>query len=275
MPFEPRATSDYDSAYSAEYDECYHSVRDGAYNESLYKHIIPCLYHFVNRAPHLFQHPQYLWDLGKDISGLELALDSALCRFNFAPCLSNAPDSTLRALDICFGLGYNAFSLLCMLEKLSFCGSVEIYSPEKDSAIFKHLRGFKYPSIFREILDIDKILGVFDRAKPNTLGAYSDKLPCGADFKLHIFKGDALKMLPNLLESSIDMAFQDAFSPSKNAELWSVEYFSLLHKALKPQSIISTYSKSKAMLQNATSAHFKPFPLTQTHTRNSIVFVKI
>ncbi len=95
--------------YNKLYGESYHAVSEGAYTETLHKHIYPSL-HF---CPFL------------------LSLDKILI------------------LDICFGLGYNTLCTLMEYEKRGFKGIIEIYAPEKDTLLLEYLLTFKYPDILQ------------------------------------------------------------------------------------------------------------------------------
>lgn len=45
-------------------------------------------------------------------------------------------------------------------------------------------------------------------------------------------------------EASFDIVYQDAFSPKKNPELWTLEYFSDIKRLLAKKAVITTYSKA-------------------------------
>ena len=65
------------------------------------------------------------------------------------------------------------------------------------------------------------------------------------------FKIKALHtVLPNLEQNSYDFIFHDAFSPSKQPELWSEEIFNYIYKILKPNGKLLTYSKSNKVRKN-------------------------
>ena len=44
------------------------------------------------------------------------------------------------------------------------------------------------------------------------------------------------------IENIFDIVYQDAFSPSTNPILWTVEYFSDIKKSIKDDAILTTYS---------------------------------
>lgn len=222
------------SAYNAEFDECYHSLKDGALNESLYKHIYPALKH---------------------------------CTMQYGGALESLP--TLCVLDICFGLGYNSLALLSTLARgeilgrqilhTPFKGKVKIYSPEIDINIFSTFQNFPYPPFICEILPLEEILKYFESAKQ--VSQYNGKIG-DMEFEIYLYKGDALMFLDNLkrdLCGKFHIIFQDAFSPKKNPSLWSKAYFASLYHLLHSQGIITTYSQSRAVRENAVNAGFKVY----------------
>lgn len=218
------------SAYNAQFDECYHSLKDGALNETLYKHIYPSLQHCITHYG------------------------------NTLKTLSN----TLYVLDICFGLGYNTLTLLSTLAqgqilRESFTGKVKIYSPEQDENVFKILHNLTYPSSICDTLQLNEMLEHFETARQTS--QYYGKIG-DMEFEIHLYKGDALTFLENLkrdLCGEFHIIFQDAFSPKKNPSLWSKEYFALLYHLLHTQGIITTYSQSRIVRENAIDAGFKVY----------------
>lgn len=224
------------SAYNADFDECYHSLKDGALSESLHKHIYPALTH---------------------LQGVFHAL----------------PD-TLYVLDICFGLGYNAFTLLSTLAHNHFKGKVIIYSPEQDAHLFCKLCEFTYPDYINAYRQcFDEILYFYENSPNARLCRISVKIhTLICDF--YAYKGNALDILSSLPSAHFHIIFQDAFSPKKNQALWSESYFRILFSLLHPQGIITTYSQSKAIRHNALLAGFKVYNYENTFTRGGSVISK-
>ncbi|PAF49296.1 hypothetical protein BKH43_07160 [Helicobacter sp. 13S00401-1] len=144
----------------------------------------------------------------------------------------------VKILDICFGLGFNAFLSMMYFQK------VLIYSPEKSS--LKDIYNFPYPK------DLDSL-------KPNIA---LKKLSLESTFRykdnvLHFYEGDAINYIQSFEDGFFDIIYQDAFSKEHNAELWSKEYFSLLFAKTKPRCLVTTYAKAREVIQNVESAGFK------------------
>jgi tRNA U34 5-methylaminomethyl-2-thiouridine-forming methyltransferase MnmC len=104
--------------FSTQFNQHYHSLDDGALNESMSKYIYPTF----------------------DI------FDNLKSKKSFA------------ILDICFGLGYNTFATLLYLQKHNINIPITIYSPEFDTKLLGSLVDFEYPKEFEEIKDFKKIL---------------------------------------------------------------------------------------------------------------------
>jgi len=138
------------------------------------------------------------------------------------PAFEIVNQEEIKILDICFGLGYNTFLAILNKPKNS---KLKIYSPEFDEELVKSLKNFNYPKEF------EKIKHIIDEVATNY--KYKDD-----EVEIEVFIGDARKYIKTL--DTIDIVFQDAFSPKVNTELWSIEYFKDIDK-LNPK-IITTYS---------------------------------
>ncbi len=130
----------------------------------------------------------------------------------------------IKILDICFGLGFNTFlSVLNRPENVK----LKIYSPELDKNLIKSLKDFDYPDEFQKIKHIiDTLSREF---------YYEDEF-----VRIEIAVKDARKYLENL--KSVDIVYQDAFSPKVNRELWSIEYFTKIKEILNKKGVVTTYS---------------------------------
>ena len=100
--------------YSSQYKQAYHSVRDGALSESLFKHVVPAF----TLLEHSIQDPTV---------------------------------EQILILDICFGLGYNTLATLYYLNYHKINKQIKIYSPELNSELISSLSNFKYPKEFESL----------------------------------------------------------------------------------------------------------------------------
>lgn len=77
------------------------------------------------------------------------------------------------------------------------------------------------------------------------------------NFTITVLIGDARRTLPKLYNENpsikFDCIYQDAFSPKRNPQLWSIEWFKMLRCFANNDCIMSTYSASssirKAMIE--------------------------
>jgi len=137
------------------------------------------------------------------------------------PAFSVVDKDEIKILDICFGLGYNTFLSILNRENKK----LKIYSPEFDEELVKSLKKFDYPKEF------ERIKHIIDEVSNNCY--YKDE-----SVEIEVFIGDAREYIKKL--DSVDIVYQDAFSPKVNRELWTIEYFREIER-LNP-TIITTYS---------------------------------
>lgn len=81
-------------------------------------------------------------------------------------------------------------------------------------------------------------------------------------FTLDILVGDARKTLPWFLDQntlSFHAIYQDAFSPKRNATLWTYEWFKLLRSTCHKQAIMSTYSSSSSIRKAMIKAGWRVY----------------
>lgn len=172
----------------------------------------------------------------------------------------------IRILDICFGLGYNSFFSIFYYLKMGYGGELEIYSPEKDYNLFSDLLKLTYP---QEIswLDGEKITDVLMALKKKSIYAKNQ-------WKIECFWGDALDYLNFFEDEFFDVIYQDAFSPDKNPELWSKEYFQTLTRVLRDDGVITTYSQKSLVKNVLKGLGFYVYELKHKEIRRSRIFVK-
>ena len=140
-------------------------------------------------------------------------------------------DEKINVLDIGFGLGYNVLALMnefiaCMKNR-----SLQIVSLEKEQSLLEFMNSVKFND------PRDKIYSFIKDVYASGEGEYDG-------IKLKILFGDARETLQSLSGNKFHAIFQDPFSPSKNPELWSVDYFIKLKSLLSENGIITTYSSA-------------------------------
>jgi tRNA U34 5-methylaminomethyl-2-thiouridine-forming methyltransferase MnmC len=203
--------------YSQKYDEHYHSLLDGAYTESMKKHIKPAL----------------------------LALNGVF-------------GDEIVVLDICFGLGYNTLCLIKTLNESNNTKKLKIISPELDIELVKSLRSFEYPQElypYRHVIDSICDSGSY----------YEDNIAIDVIFE------NARDFVKKIESNSIDIVFQDAFSPKNNKELWTLEYFTDLRRIVKPKAAITTYTVSTGVRLAILEANFRLYEYLEDGVRSGTI----
>ena len=79
------------------------------------------------------------------------------------------------------------------------------------------------------------------------------------NIKVTIVQGDARKTLPKYLKENkikFNCIYQDAFSPKRNADLWTLEWFQLLKEYSSEDCILSTYSSSSSIRKTLCEAQW-------------------
>lgn len=138
---------------------------------------------------------------------------------------------TVRVLDLCFGMGYNALTALQAAIESRAGARLEITGIELDWRVVRHAAQLIQP------LEGD----AFDWGGVLTRLAGEGQAQVG-DGRLSMLWGDARLLLRGFSEGSFDLVFHDPFSTQRCAELWSVELFRELYRVLSPRGGLWTYS---------------------------------
>ncbi|HDP80972.1 MAG TPA: hypothetical protein ENN21_09045 [Spirochaetes bacterium] len=153
-------------------------------------------------------------------------------------------DRDARVLDIGCGMGYNILALLTESRRRHYRGFITVVSLEKDAGF----RDMLDPIRFKD--DRDDIYGIIKRAM--------DAGEAGnAEFSLRVERGDARDLVPGFEEGMFDAVFHDPFSPAKNPELWTVEFFKVVHRAMGPDAVLTTYSSALHIRRALLDAGFQ------------------
>lgn len=189
------------------------------------------------------------------------AILETFCK-HIIPTFYIANKQHLKILDICFGLGYNALFSLAYARR--FHKYITIHSVELD--LLERLRKFSYPMFLYRYLPVEKIIeSLFD------VGFWK-----GENVSIYLHKGDAKIYLESLVKQShlFDIIYQDAFSPSKNADLWSEEHFKNLFLLLNNNGVISTYSSNKKVREICQKCGFDIYNMQSGNLKNGTIFYK-
>ena len=241
------------SAFNEEFGECYSSRSEGALSEKIAKHIAPAFEYLRSK---IFKHSQ-------------------------AKIPHNA-QSDIWILDICFGLGYNAFLSASAFEYLlaqnPLAKNLHIISLEKDRATLDlarqiwHLDNDKWQSLasgqttrLSQNTSLTIIWGDASKVLENLARDFATK-DFSKDFARDFagdfvddFAGDFTQYFAEVFArdfAGFDIIYQDPFSFSKNPALWSEEHFKYLFAISKSTCLITSYATRKEVLANAQKAGF-------------------
>lgn len=132
-------------------------------------------------------------------------------------------------LDIGFGLGYNVLALCVEAMKQKHAAFYTIISLEKNTEI---LSAMKFVCFNDERDIIYELLRKSARGEKITTDYFSHS----------VLYGDARQLLSLLPNNCFDGVFHDPFSPAKNPELWTVDFFKKMHQKCNDECIVTTYS---------------------------------
>lgn len=141
-----------------------------------------------------------------------------------------AKKGSIKILDVCFGLGYNAAAAIdAALESNPDC-KLEIIGLENDPEVF---------DIIKELDAPFKHYNIIKKLSANNL-EFADK-----NLRVKIILDDARKSVKRLSkenEGKFDAVFFDPFSPKKCPELWTLEFLEDIKNLMKKGAILATYS---------------------------------
>jgi tRNA U34 5-methylaminomethyl-2-thiouridine-forming methyltransferase MnmC len=176
----------------------------------------------------------------------------------------------IRILEIGFGTGLNAY--LTYLESKKFNRSTQYCSIELYPLNKNEIQQLNYA----ELLNADK--QIFENLH-NT--AWNKMVNIDSDFSLHKINADVTtyKFDDN---GKFDLIYFDAFSPEKQAEMWTKSVFSKIHKIMENTGILTTYSTKGIVKQVLRDIGFKlerlPGPPGKWHmlraTKNDLLIHK-
>ncbi|OHD72061.1 MAG: hypothetical protein A2W19_03725, partial [Spirochaetes bacterium RBG_16_49_21] len=171
------------------------------------------------------------------------AYEEALLKHVYPSGVLNSPQKHLYVLDVGFGLGYNILALMAECAKRRYGGSLSIYSLEKERSLITALNQISFND------ERDELYSLIKRA-------YARGYAHGDRVSIKIELGDARNTVQKLSGMLFDAVFIDPFSPSKNPELWSVEFLKELFHLTSDAGILTTYSSAPQIRRALLEAGF-------------------
>jgi len=152
-----------------------------------------------------------------------------------------AKSGTVRILDICSGIFYNSAAAIDVaLEENPDC-EIEIVGLENDMEIIKKISEVNPPI---------KSYKLFKFLNETNLEFTEGKI------SIKILVGDAREEIKKLKENYFDAVFMDPFSPKTSPKMWSVEFFKEIHKVIKENKVLATYTCARLARNNMKEAGF-------------------
>lgn len=179
----------------------------------------------------------YSDEYGQAMHSVSGAYNEALYKHLYPSKILEQGSADLYVLDIGFGLGYNILALVMEFLRKKTNQKLNIISLEKDSTFLTGINMI----FFDDERDI-----LYKNIKKSFMGAETDF----GSYSISIEFGDARKTICKFSDNYFDAVFHDPFSPSKNPELWSVEFFRELFRIMNADAILTTYS-SATHIRNA------------------------
>jgi chorismate dehydratase len=174
----------------------------------------------------------------------EGAYSEALIKHIYPSGLLKNSNQTIHILDIGFGMGYNILAALYeILRKTD--RHVSIVSLEKSNETYPYLKGISFGD--------DR-----DIYYKTVLAAFKTGSFLAKNFQIRLYFGDARHNVQKLYHDQVrfDYIFHDPFSPGKNSELWTLDFFALLSEIIEPHGVLTTYSSAR---QIRSAMHYAGF----------------
>ncbi len=163
------------------------------------------------------------------------------------PCLIKQlaqQQSTIRILDVCYGLGYNSAAALEAIWSVNPQCRVELIALEISA------------DVPRQAVE-HRLLDQWKSPVPELLAELSNKSKVIREvFQAKLILGDARQTIQTLVEGhwQANAIFLDPFSPPKCPQLWTVEFINLVAQCLLPDAGLATYSCAAAVRTALSSA---------------------
>jgi len=178
--------------------------------------------------------------------------------------------STCAVLDVGLGLGYNALmSIECWMQGLG-SGELDLVSLEKTPELVLSLSD---PACgWKEGWSEDWRLWSARLKKEEHSSIWRAEFvhpKSGRSLRWLVSVGDARQS--DLSPFAFDFVWQDAFSPRKNGELWSVEWFQKLREASRPEVQLVSYSVARIVRDHLEAAGWQPLRVKTSTSKQATI----
>ncbi len=145
--------------------------------------------------------------------------------------------SSIRILDICYGLGYNSAAAIEAIWQINPQCHIELIALEISAEVPQQAIAHNLLHLWRKpIPELLSTLGTESQVKTSLLQGF-------------LLLGDARATIQQLCQKNwqADAIFFDPFSPPKCPQLWTVEFIAKVAQCLKPKGKLATYSCAAAV----------------------------
>ena len=208
--------------------------------------------HTTPRTPHKFEKvitddgtvSLYSKEYGEAMHSLSGAYEEALLKHVRPSRILSRTGGHLCVLDIGFGLGYNSLALLTEWSRSDRPGNLHIAAFEKEIVPAKLMDAITFAD------DRDSIYASLREAAVNGHAARQG-------YTIDIHRGDARRLIRAIDDISVHAIFHDPFSPAKNPELWTVDFFREEYRVADERCILTTYSSATHIRMALMEAGFQ------------------
>jgi len=159
------------------------------------------------------------------------AYEEALLKHVIPSGILKRNNTQLNVLDIGFGLGYNVLALMDEFISRGNGSRLNIISLEKEKYFFDFMKDVRFND------QRDDLYNFIKDSYYSGCGTYNK-------INLKILFGDARVTINELKDKKFNAIFHDPFSPAKNPELWTVDFFYILKDLMLKDAILTTYSSA-------------------------------
>lgn len=152
----------------------------------------------------------------------------------------------LRILEIGFGTGLNAILTLKEAEVNNL--KTEYHSIEKYPVTLEEMESLNY----QELLEDESLKSYFPDLHKCP---WNELVSVNSHFSIKKLQDDLKSIL--LEHNYFDLIYFDAFAPSAQADLWSIDIFKKMFNCLKPEGILVTYCVKGVVRRNMIAAGFE------------------
>ncbi len=152
----------------------------------------------------------------------------------------------IKVFELGFGTGLNA--LMTQNEAIKKNIKCQYWTVEKYPLKEEEYSKLNYPEIFNSE-------GKNEQFTKLHQCVWDQPVALNPLFELHKIKGDVKKL--KLKENYFDLIYFDAFAPSSQADLWTIEIFTKMFNCLKDEGVLVTYCVKGEVRRNMIEAGFE------------------